>query len=146
VTVSSHGDGRFTVGRAVVTVKVDNDLTAGALALVQWDIPPGTPGPPVHIHHRATETFYVLDGHVAFTRGPDTVDAGAGEALHIPAGLPHTMTNVGPTQARVLELYAPGALLELIREVGGLLGSGRPIPPDELGDVYRKHHSEIVGG
>ena len=144
MTVHSDGGGRFTVGRAVVTVKVDHDVTSGALALVQWDIPPGTPGPPVHIHHGATETFYVLDGEVAFRRGLDTVGAGAGEALHIPAGLPHTMTNVGSTHARVLELYAPGALLELIREIGGLLGSGRPVPPDELADVYRKYHSEIV--
>jgi mannose-6-phosphate isomerase-like protein (cupin superfamily) len=88
VTVHSNGDGRFTVGRAVVTVKVDNAATAGALALVQWDIPAGTPGPPVHIHRRATETFYVLEGQVAFIRGTDTIDAGVGEALHIPAGLP----------------------------------------------------------
>jgi mannose-6-phosphate isomerase-like protein (cupin superfamily) len=145
VTAHSNGDGTFSVGRSVVAVKIDNDVTAGALALVRWDIPPGAPGPPVHIHHGASETFYVLDGQVAFTRGTDTVDAGAGEAVHIPAGLPHTMTNVGSTHALVLELYAPGALLELIREVGGLLGSGQPVAPEELRAVYRKHQSEIVG-
>ena len=80
MTAHSNGDGTFSVGRSVVAVKIDNDVTAGALALVRWDIPSGAPGPPVHIHHHASETFYVLDGQVAFTRGPDTVDAGAGEA------------------------------------------------------------------
>jgi mannose-6-phosphate isomerase-like protein (cupin superfamily) len=144
MTANSNADGTFTVGRTVVTVKVDNDVTEGALALVQLDIPPGAPAPPVHIHHRASETFYVLDGQVTFTRGTDSIDAGAGAALHIPAGLPHTMTNAGSTHALVLELYAPGALLELVREVGGLLGSGQPIAPDELRALYRKHQSEIV--
>ena len=146
MTAHWNGDGTFTVGRSVVTVKVDNDVTAGTLALVRWDIPPGAPGPPVHIHHGASETFYVLDGQVTFTRGTDTIDVGPGGALHIPAGLPHTMTNLGSAHALVLELYAPGALLELVREVGGLLASGQPVASDELHALYRKHQSEIVAG
>jgi mannose-6-phosphate isomerase-like protein (cupin superfamily) len=134
----------FKVGRARVTIKVDLPATAGALALVEWDIPEGAPGPPVHIHHQATETFYVLGGEVNFVYDDQRIDAGPGQALHIPAGIQHTMRNTGPGPARVLELYAPGKLLALIEEVGALVARGTAPTSDEMQAVYRRHHSEIV--
>jgi mannose-6-phosphate isomerase-like protein (cupin superfamily) len=134
----------FMVGRARVTVKVDVPATAGALALVEWDIPEGAPGPPVHIHHQATETFYVLDGEVNFVYDDRRIDAAPGEALHIPAGIQHTMRNIGNGPARVLELYAPGKLLALIEEVGALVAAGITPTSDEMHAAYQRHQSEIV--
>lgn len=82
---------------------------------------------------------------MTFTRGTDSVDVGPGGAVRIPAGLPHTMTNLGSAHALVLEIYTPGALLERVREVGSL-ASEQPVASDELHALYRKHQSEIVVG
>jgi mannose-6-phosphate isomerase-like protein (cupin superfamily) len=142
--VTASADRRFAVGRAEVTVKVDRSTTGDALALVEWTIPEGAPGPPVHVHHAASETFYVLDGRVTFTHAERSVEAGAGETLHVQPGVPHTMVNTGPTTARVLELYAPGALLALIEEVGSLLGQGVSPRDPAILDAYRRHQSQVV--
>jgi PHP family Zn ribbon phosphoesterase len=56
------------------------------------------------------------------------------------------MTNLGSTHALALELYVPGPLLELVRDVGGLLASGQAVVPDNLHALYRKHQSVIVVG
>jgi oxalate decarboxylase/phosphoglucose isomerase-like protein (cupin superfamily) len=72
------------------------------------------------------------------------IDAGPGQALHIPAGIQHTMRNIGFGPARVLELYAPGNLLVLIEEVGALIAAGAMPTSNEMHAAYHRHHSEIV--
>ena len=44
-----------------MSVKAGADDTDGALSLLEAHEPPGF-GPPLHIHDKAAETFYVLAG------------------------------------------------------------------------------------
>ena len=48
---------------------------------------PGT-GPRLH-RHPYEETFIVQDGEVLFTVGEDTIEAGPGDIVVVPAGTPH---------------------------------------------------------
>jgi len=89
------GDGRpFTVGPSRVEVKVEGAETDGRFSIIQWEFPPGAPAPPQHIHHDASETFYVLEGELEFPLGERVVKAGPGAAPHIPAGTAHTISNL----------------------------------------------------
>jgi quercetin dioxygenase-like cupin family protein len=47
-------------------------------------------GPPRHIHHRKDETFYVVEGEVAFSVGDRTINATPGTLVFLPRGIPHT--------------------------------------------------------
>ena len=124
------GDGRpFTVGPSRVEVKVEGAETDGRFSIIQWEFPPGAPAPPQHIHHDASETFYVLEGELEFPLGERIVKAGPGAALHIPAGTAHTISNPGTVVARALEIFCPGSLMGLVEEMGHIFADG--FPPDQ---------------
>ena len=80
--------------------------TQGQITVLE-QLMPGGDGPPQHIHERAAEGFYILDGELELTIAGETTRAGAGAAVWIPAGTPHAFNIVSP-EARVLNLYVPG--------------------------------------
>jgi mannose-6-phosphate isomerase-like protein (cupin superfamily) len=60
---------------------------------------PGT-GPKLH-RHPYEETFIVQEGDVLFTVGDDTIEAGAGDIVVVPAGTPHKFLSRGETHRQV---------------------------------------------
>lgn len=91
---------------ALWTVLLAADQTQGALTLLE-QLMPGGDGPPTHVHERAAEGFYVLEGELQLTIDGRTLTAGAGAAVWIPPNTPHSF-NIVSQQARVLNLYSPG--------------------------------------
>jgi len=61
--------------------------------------------PPPHVHRRHVESFYVLEGELAFVAGDRELRAGAGSWLQLPPGVPHTFSISEP--ARFLDLHTP---------------------------------------
>jgi hypothetical protein len=56
------GEGRFIdLGDFGMTVKATDSETAGVVAVLEAEEPPGF-GPPIHVHHDCAEGFYVLEG------------------------------------------------------------------------------------
>ncbi len=79
-------------------------------------IPPGG-GPPLHIHHREEESFYVLEGTLEITLGEKKFNATPGSFIQIPRGLVHRFQNVGSTRARMLLLFSPAGMEKYFEEV-----------------------------
>ena len=46
--------------------------------------------PPLHVHHRNDETFYVLDGELRLFLSDREIVLALGQAVLAPRGLPHT--------------------------------------------------------
>ncbi len=67
------------------------------------DAPPGY-RPGLHVHPY-DEVFVVHEGTGTFTAGDDTVAAGAGEVLIVPAGTPHTFRNETDAPLRMLGIH-----------------------------------------
>lgn len=88
------------------TVLLAADQPQGGFTLLR-QLMPGGGGPPTHVHERAAQGFYVLEGELKITIDGHTSTAGAGAAFWIPPGTPHTYDIVSET-ARVLDLYSPG--------------------------------------
>jgi len=60
-------------------------------------------------HHKVTEEiYYILAGTAAMTLGSETRPVGPGDAIAIPPGLRHTITNTGSTELVFLCTCAPG--------------------------------------
>ena len=92
--------GRFTVKAA----EADAD---GRFSLVETLAFRSTE-PPLHVHHKEDEAWYVLDGHMTFYVGDAVLEADAGSFVFAPSGIAHTFTvDVEPT--RVLVFASPGA-------------------------------------
>ena len=65
----------------------------------------GAAAPPLHIHERHTESFYVLEGELAFTAGSEELVAGPGAWVQVSQGVAHTFRPAG--EARFLNVHSP---------------------------------------
>lgn len=126
----------------VYAILLTGEDTGGAFALVHAAVPPGG-GPPMHIHSREDETFYVLGGVVTIFRarpegGVEEVRAGPGTVVHLARGVAHRFENREDAPARMLIQTAPAGFERMVMEAGVALapGASEPPPPAE-GDVER---------
>jgi quercetin dioxygenase-like cupin family protein len=63
--------------------------------------------PPMHVHDREDETFYVLEGGLTLFVGDARHDAPAGACALLPRGVPHTFAVEGES-VRMLVVCTPG--------------------------------------
>jgi uncharacterized cupin superfamily protein len=88
----------------------------GQLTLFEASLPPGYLGPPLHLHRRTAEAFFVLEGTLEVIVGKDRALLDTGGFALAPPGVRHTFANPGETEARCLVSAAPGGIERLIRE------------------------------
>ena len=132
-----------------MNVKATAATTGGAFGLVESLIAPGF-SPPLHVHHREDESFYVLDGEVTMQCGDRRFRAAAGSFVFLPRGVPHTFVVEGEQPARMLTLLTPGGGEGVFIEGGRpaeAAGFPPPTPPDiaALKRVSARFSAEIVG-
>jgi len=75
-------------------------------SLAEARLPPGRTTIPHH-HVQAEEIYYVLEGEGQMRIGDESRRVGAGDAIAIPPGAVHQVTNTGPTLLRFLCCCAP---------------------------------------
>ncbi len=61
-------------------------------------------GPRLHVHPY-DETFIIVEGRARFFVGETTIDAGAGEIVLGPAGVPHRFENLGPGRLQTVDIH-----------------------------------------
>lgn len=81
---------------------------AAEVGVVEMEMAPGSPGPPLHVHPTHGEGFYVLAGLLTVQVGAEIVTADPGTWLWAPRDTPHTLANLGSDAVRVLCVFAPG--------------------------------------
>ena len=89
----------------------------GAFGVVEHDLPPRQLGSPIHTHEREDEYSYVLEGRLWAQIGDRVVEAGPGEMVAKPRGIPHAFWNAGAEPVRFLEIIAPGGFEEYFFEL-----------------------------
>jgi quercetin dioxygenase-like cupin family protein len=94
---------------------------------------------PRHVHPRQEERFQVLAGDVRFQIGRNDRRASAGDAITVPAGVPHAFVNDGGGEAHLLVEVRPALDLQEFLETTAWLGragkmtpGGRPRGPRAL--------------
>jgi mannose-6-phosphate isomerase-like protein (cupin superfamily) len=78
------------------------------LSVIEESVSAGA-GETWHLHDRARQFFYVLDGTASFElAGEPPFAMGAGEGIAVDAGRPHRISNPdGPAEVRFLVISAP---------------------------------------
>jgi quercetin dioxygenase-like cupin family protein len=112
--------------------------TGGVLGLVEASLYQGF-GPPLHVHRREDEAFYVIEGEIRFRRAQEEFVVGPGSWVWGPRDIPHTF-KVESEHARALILITPGGF-ERMFEAGGVPLIHSPEPPVEEYDP--EHAVEI---
>jgi quercetin dioxygenase-like cupin family protein len=127
-------------------VRSTAETTNGAFALLEhWDMPVGF-GSPYHTHEREDESFYVLEGQVAFVCDGKWLKAGPGSFVYGPRRIPHGFVVVGKSAASMLLLCSPGGFERFVLEQTTPLNEP-PSPPDigALMTLAAKYGIEIHG-
>jgi mannose-6-phosphate isomerase-like protein (cupin superfamily) len=94
-------------------LKASRHSTGGTLTVIETSI---GAGPPLHVHDREDECFYVLDGELSIRCGDDSFDAAAGSFVFLPRRRPHRFSAAG-RPARLLLIAVPGGIEDYFREI-----------------------------
>src|SRR3954449_12200972 len=105
---------------------IESSDTDGRFSLIEHRIPPRTLAAPVHTHEREDEYSFVLSGRMGAQIGDDVVDAGPGELVVKPRGVPHAFWNSGDEECRLLELISPGEFANYFIDLAPVLSAGGP--------------------
>lgn len=145
---AGEGESHWTLGGRF-TKKLGGEDAGDHVALIEAEVSRGGE-PPLHVHHREHEAWYVLEGQLTFRVGDADLVATPGCFAFAPMGVPHAFTvDVEPT--RVLLLAAPGGFERFAAELGVPAEGGVPPkdlevpPPDVLGPVAERYGIEVVG-
>jgi len=114
--LSGPEEGERIEGHSITIVKAGGRDCDGQLSVFETVLPAGGDGPPLHLHRRTAETFFVLDGTFEFTAGDERAVLEPGSFALAPPGLAHTFANHGDTEARCLTITGPAGVEEFIRE------------------------------
>lgn len=128
-----------------VRFMIEGDRTDGAFSLVEHPLPPRALGSPVHTHSNEDEYTFVLEGRVGLQLGDEVIEAGPGELVFKPRGVPHAFWNAGDEPARMLEIISPAGFENYFRELAPLLAAPER---DEaaIGEVVSRYALDIDFG
>ena len=131
ITVGAPDGQCVSVQGGTYRILVTGGQTNRAFATIDMLIPPGS-GPDPHAHADIQESFFVVDGEVAFKSEAGTYTATKGSYVVIPkGGIAHCFKNKTHKTARLLCTVVPAGLEEFFLEVG------QPVAPD--GFLPRPH-------
>jgi mannose-6-phosphate isomerase-like protein (cupin superfamily) len=131
-----------------MTIKAGGEATGGAFTMLECEAPEGF-APPLHVHHREDECFYLVDGELSVHCGDDTWVVAEGGFVFLPRGVPHAfVVSRGP--ARMLQITSPAGFEAFVDELGRPpADDGLPAPgaPDvaALVEIAGRHGYEVVG-
>jgi quercetin dioxygenase-like cupin family protein len=104
----SHGEPLSVFGD-LMYLKASKEDTNCAFTIME-DIIPAHGGPPLHLHHREDEAFFVLEGDYIFEVDGRPIAAHPGDFLWTPRGIRHTFQNQSSSPGRLLiTIMAGGA-------------------------------------
>jgi mannose-6-phosphate isomerase-like protein (cupin superfamily) len=122
------------------------ETTNGGFGLIEHTMMPPGFGSPYHLHHREDESFYVLQGRVAFVCDGKWLTAGPGDFVFGPRNIPHGFKVVGTTPAQMLVVVSPGGFERFIRELGEPVDTpSSPTDHATIAAVAAKYGVDILG-
>ncbi len=119
--------------------------TNGVLGAIEVASPAGA-APPLHVHHREDEAFFVLDGEYSVFVGDDVIKASPGAWVWGPRAVPHGY-QIHSERGRHLSLTMPGGFEAFFEEVAAIATPSAD-PRSEMGRlaaVAARYGVEFLG-
>jgi quercetin dioxygenase-like cupin family protein len=104
-------------------VKIAPEDSDGRYAVFHLEAPPMS-GPPLHVHTREDEFFYVLEGELVFEADGVCHTVRAGGSVGVLRGTPHRYQNFTEQTARLLIVTTPGDFAHFFVELSSITPPG----------------------
>lgn len=130
--------GRFTFLGHEFSELATTERTGGSLC-VHEIVQHAGGEPPLHVHHREDEAFYVLEGTMTFHVGAERFVTTAGGFVFCPRDVPHSFT-VDSGTARLLQICAPGGIDRFFAE-----WRDRPLDVEAMTAMLAGYGVDVVG-
>lgn len=134
----------LTMGREELLIKIAGKDTNDQFALCYVTVPP-MGGPPVHMHTREEECFYVLEGELAFEIDGERSVMEQGSCVLGPRNKTHAYQNFSQSTARLLILAVPAGLDRLFEAMAGAAPKGGAPDPEVMAELARAHGGTFNG-
>ena len=115
--------------------------TNGSLAVFEYT---GTEmgGPPLHLHLKQDEIFFIVQGEYTFQVGDDKYELKAGDTIFLPRKVPHTFAQTSPTGKMFFMFQPSGKMEDFFRTIGNLK---EPPTPEQGAKIFADHDMKVVG-
>lgn len=139
--VLEHGQtrpGRIKVPPAFAAKARATD-TGGTLSLLEMVVAQDIPR---HVHHKADEGIYVLDGELIVDFDDRTDKVGKGQFVLLPHGVPHSLRRGSTPPPRVIQISSPGGwecFVEDLIEARPYVSAGGRLDPAKLNTIAAKY-------
>ena len=132
------GEGETTTDRPERTIRILAELEPLIVSLFRYQ--PGEKGPDPHVHHHHTDAFYVLEGEVELSLGPEqqTMRATPGTFAAAPPDVVHTFRNASDATALFLNIHAPSKGFGEVLRGHGESGFDQYDPPADGGRPFEE--------
>lgn len=94
-------------GRGEKVRLIDARLGTDAIDVHHNTLFPGGPSGRYHRHSKAENVYIVMGGIGQLVADGETYSVSQGQIIFIPAGVPHSLSNLGDEPFRIFEIYAP---------------------------------------
>jgi quercetin dioxygenase-like cupin family protein len=125
-------------------VKVSAADSGGQLAFFHLLAPPMS-GPPMHVHSREDELFYVLEGEIVFELDGIRHTVRAGGTVYLQRGVVHAYQNFTSLPARLLITTTPGGFEGFFVELSAATPPGGIPALDPLIAIGDKYGITMLG-
>lgn len=132
--VEAGGGERLPYAGMELVIRASADSTDGAFSIIE-EI--DAVDAPLHIHEREDELFYVLEGRHVFTVGDMEYEAGPGDMVFGPRGIPHAQRHIGRS-GRTLSIVSPPGFEQFFRDLSEADQNGS-IDFEEVGRISAKY-------
>lgn len=139
--VDAGGGERLRYSGMEFLIRASVESTGGAFSIVEEIDPVDVP---LHVHERNDELFYVLEGHHVFTVADTEFEAGPGDVVFGPRGVPHAQRRVVPRSGRILTMFSPAGFEGFFRDLAEADGHGQ-VAPEVLDRITGDYGARWIG-
>lgn len=130
-------------GNTIIIAAATED-TAGAFALLDYELAPGFASLPLHIHTAEDEAIYVLEGWLLVRLGEHEHLLGTGQFVFLPKGVAHGQSNPVQEPVRFLLLVFPAGFEQCFHDLDVLLKTGAPCTLARISPLLAGYGARIV--
>ncbi len=138
---SRFGEKTLINGSSPNDIKVSSKDTNGAVSIFEYT-GNGKGGPPLHVHTKQDEIFFIIEGEYLFQVGDDKYTLKAGDTIFLPRSVPHAFAQL-TDKGKMFFLFQPsGKMEDFFRAIGKLSG---PTTAEQGARIFSEHDMKVVG-